>query len=64
VFNTLFAFLHLGALLAAVAYAIVLLAQGNVARFGLVMALLVIYYAALLHPAVMKEIRRKKALKK
>ena len=63
-FNTLFAFLHLGALLAAVAYAVVLLAQGNVARFGLVMTLLVIYYAALLHPAVMKEIKRKKALKK
>jgi hypothetical protein len=64
VFNTLFAFLHLGALLAALAYAIVLLAQGNVARFGLVMTLLVIYYVALLHPAVMKEIKRKKALKK
>lgn len=62
-FNTLFAFLHLGALLAAVAYAIVVLVQGNVGRFGLIIALLAIYYVFLLHPAVVKEIKRKKALK-
>jgi membrane protein implicated in regulation of membrane protease activity len=64
VFATIVAFLHLGALLAALAYAIALLVRGNTARAGLILILLAIYYAFLLHPAVMKEIRRKRALKR
>ena len=62
--NTTVAFLHLGALLAAVGYAVVSLVQGNVPRFGLIVVLLAIYYVLLLHPAVVKEIKRKKALKR
>ena len=56
--------MHLGALLAAVIYAIVSLVQGNVPRFGLIIALLAIYYVVILHAAVKKEIERRKSLKK
>lgn len=63
-FNAIFPFLHLGALLALVAYAFVSLARGNVPRFGVVMVLLAIYYVFLLHPGVKKETARRKALKK
>ena len=62
--DTIFAFLHLGGLLAAAAYAAVSLARGNVARFGLVAALLAVYYVLVLHPAVRKEIARRRSLKK
>jgi len=64
VFNTIFAFLHLGGLLAVLAYAIVSLLRGNVPRFGLILALLAIYYVFILHPAVKKEIARRRSLKK
>jgi len=64
VFNAIFPFVHLGGLLAAVVYAFVSLARGNVPRFGLIMVLLAIYYVFILHPAVKKEIARRKALKK
>jgi len=64
VFQTVVAFVHLGALLGVLAYAIVSLVRGDVSRFGLVIVLLAIYYAFLLHPAVVKEVRRRKALKK
>lgn len=63
-FNTIVAFVHLGGLLAALAYAVVSLARGNVPRFFLILALLAIYYVFLLHPAVKKEIARRKSLKK
>ncbi len=63
-FNTLFAFVHLGALLVALAYAVVSLVQGNAPRFGLIIVLLAIYYIFILHPAVKKEVARRKALKK
>jgi hypothetical protein len=63
-FNAIFPFVHLGALLAVLAYAIVLLVRGNVSRFGLIIALLAIYYIFILHPAVKKEIARRKSLKK
>ncbi len=63
-FNAIFPFLHLAALLAAVVYAIVLLVQGNVQRFGLIIVLLAIYYVFILHPAVKKEVARRKSLKK
>ena len=63
-FNTIFPFLHLGALLAAAGYAIVSLVRGNVSRFGLILTLLAIYYIFILHPAVKKEIVRRKSLQK
>jgi hypothetical protein len=63
-FNTIVAFVHLGVLLTALAYAIISLVQGNVPRFGLVIILLAIYYVLLLHPAVKKEIARRRSLKK
>ena len=62
--NTIVAFLHLGALLAVVGYAVVSLVRGNLPRFGLIVVLLAIYYVLLLHPAVVKEVKRKRALKK
>lgn len=63
-FNAIFPFLHLAALLAAAVYAIVVLIQGNIPRFGLIIVLLVIYYIFILHPAVKKEIVRRRSLQK
>jgi len=63
-FNKIFPFLHLGGLLAVLVYAVVSLLRGNVARFGLIIVLLAIYYVFLLHPAVKKEIARRRSLKK
>ncbi len=62
-FNALFPFLHLGALVAVVVYAFVSLARGNVPRFGVIMVLLAIYYVLILHPGVKKELARRRALK-
>ena len=62
-FNTIFAFIHLGGLLAALVYAFLALSRGNVARFALILALLAIYYIFVLHPAVKKEIARRRSLK-
>lgn len=63
-FNKIFPFLHLGGLLAVLAYAVVSLLRGNVPRFGLILLLLAIYYVFLLHPAVKKEIARRRSLKR
>jgi Ca2+/Na+ antiporter len=63
-FNTIFPFLHLAALLAAVVYAVISLVQGNVPRFGLIIVLLAVYYVFILHPAVKKEIARRRSLGK
>ena len=63
-FNAIFPFLHLAALLAAAVYAIILLVRGNVPRFGLIVALLAIYYVFILHPAVKKEIERRRSLRR
>ena len=63
-FDTIFAFLHLGGLLVALAYAVVSLVRGNVSRFALILVLLAVYYVFILHPAVKKEIARRKSLKK
>jgi hypothetical protein len=63
-FDKIFPFLHLGGLAAALVYAFVSLARGNVPRFFLILTLLAIYYIFLLHPAVKKEIARRKAQKK
>ena len=62
--NTVVAFVHLGALLGALAYAVVSLVHGNVPRFGLIVILLAIYYIFLLHPGVKKEMARRRSLKK
>ncbi len=62
--DTLFALLHLGGLLAALAYAVASLVRGDAPRFGLILALLAIYYIFVLHPAVKKEAARRRALKK
>jgi hypothetical protein len=64
VYDTIFAFLHLGGLLAALAYAVVSLVRGNTSRFALILALLAVYYLFILHPAVKKEINRRRLLKK
>lgn len=61
-FNKIFPFLHLGGLLAVLVYAAVSLFRGNVPRFVLILALLGIYYIFLLHPAVKKEIARRRSL--
>ncbi|MCX6569477.1 MAG: hypothetical protein NT147_10595 [Candidatus Aminicenantes bacterium] len=63
-FNTIFAFIHMGGLLAALAYAVVSLVRGNTSRFALILVLLIVYYLFILHPAVKKEIARRKSLKK
>jgi len=63
-FDTIFAVLHLGGLLAALAYAVVSLVRGNATRFVLILTLLILYYIFILHPAVKKEIARRKSLKK
>ena len=62
--DLVFAFVHLAALLVAVGYAVYQLVRGDVPRFGLIIILLAIYYVALLHPAVKKEIARRRSLKK
>jgi hypothetical protein len=59
-----FALVHLAALLAALGYAVFSLIIGNAPRFGVIVVLLAIYYAAVLHPAVKKEIARRRSLKK
>ena len=63
-FDTIFAFIHMGGLLAALAYAVVSLVRGNTSRFALILAVLTVYYLFILHPAVKKEIARRKSLKK
>lgn len=62
-FDLAFAFLHIAALLAVVVYAILSLVRGDVSRFALIAVLLVVYYVFMLHPAVTKEIARRKSLK-
>jgi hypothetical protein len=63
-FDTIFAFIHMGGLLAALAYAVVSLVRGNTSRFALILALLGVYYLFILHPAVKKEIARRRSLRK
>ena len=63
-FDWVFAFLHLGALLAALGFAVYSLVQGNVLRFALIVVLLGAYYYFVLHPAVLKEVARRRNAKK
>ncbi len=62
-FDSLFAFLHLGALVAVLGYAVYSLVRGNAATFALILVLLGAYYYFVLHPAVLKEVARRRSLK-
>ena len=63
VFDLAFALLHLAALVAVAVYASVSLARGDTKRFLLIAVLLALYYAFMLHPAVKKEIARRRSLR-
>ena len=62
--NLIFAFVHLAGLLAVLGYAVYSLVIGNTVRFALITVLLAAYYYFVLHPAVVKEIARRKSLRK
>lgn len=59
----IFAFFHLFLLIAVLAYALYSLLQGNILRFALIIALLIVYYFLVLHKSVKKEIERKRKAK-
>jgi hypothetical protein len=63
-FDWIFTFFHLFALLATFVYAVYSLIQGDVSRFTILIVLLGFWYFFMLHPAVKKEIQRKKKKKK
>jgi len=58
--DTVFAILHLLILLGILAYSLASISLGNVARGGLILVLLAVYYFLVLHKAVRKEIARKR----
>ena len=61
-FDWLFAFFHLGLLLAVIGYGIYsLVFLGNVRRFLFIIFFLAVYYVLVLHKAVRKEIARKRS---
>lgn len=57
--DTIFAIFHLFVLLGVLGYSVVSIVRGNVARGGLILVLLAVYYFLILHKAVRKEIARK-----
>jgi hypothetical protein len=57
--DTIFAIVHLFVLLGVLGYAVLSIVRGNVARGGLILVLLAVYYLLVLHKAVRKEIARK-----
>jgi hypothetical protein len=57
--DTIFAIVHLFVLLGVLGYAVLSIVRGNVARGGLILVLLAVYYFFVLHKAVRKEIARK-----
>ena len=59
-FDTVFAFVHLALLVGALVYAVYAIATGHVVRGILLLALLVFYYALVLHSAVRQEISRRR----
>lgn len=63
-FDWVFAFLHLGVLVAVLGFAVYSLIRGNVLRFGLIILLLGAYYFFVLHPAVLKEVGRRRKAKR
>ena len=62
--DLIFALVHVAALVAVLGYAVYGLVQGNVARFAVIILLLALYYHFVLHKAVLKEIARRRELKK
>jgi hypothetical protein len=62
--DLIFALVHLAGLLAVLGYAVYSLIQGNVLRFAAIVILLAAYYHFVLHKAVLKEIARRRQLKK
>jgi len=62
--DLLFAIFHLLLVLGAVFLAFYYLFLGNTFRFALMAACLILYYFLVLHKAVIKEIERKRNLKK
>lgn len=61
--DTLFALVHLGLLLAAFVYGIVLIFGGQTARGGVILAILALYYVLILHKPVVREISRRREAK-
>ncbi len=62
--DLIFALVHLAGLLAVLGYAVYSLVQGNVVRFAAIVILLAVYYHFVLHKAVLKEIARRRDLKR
>jgi len=58
--DTIFAIVHLFVLLGVLGYSVLSIARGNVARGGLILVLLAVYYFLVLHKAARKEIVRKR----
>lgn len=58
--DTIFAIVHLFVLLGVLGTAVLSIVRGNVARGGLILILLAVYYFLVLHKAVRKEIARKR----
>lgn len=58
--DTIFAIVHLFVLLGVLGYAVLSIVRGNVARGGLILILLAVYYFLVLHKAVRKEIACKR----
>jgi hypothetical protein len=58
--DTLFAIIHLSALLVILGYGIWSLVAGNSTRGLILILLLVVYYFLVLHKAVLKEIARRR----
>jgi len=62
--RTIVALLHLGLFAGLIGYGLVLLAQGETSRGLTVLVIIGLYYALVLHKAVLAEIERKRRLKK
>lgn len=61
--DTIFAIVHVIALIAVFIYGVIGLIQRNTGRFAVVCGGLILYYFLVLHKAVRKEIHRKRQLK-
>jgi len=62
--KTIFALFHLALIFGLLAYGIVLLVQGQTNRGFTLLGILGLYYALVLHKAVLAEIERKRRSKK
>jgi len=58
--DLIFAFFHLGLLLAILVYGIIGLIRGNLWRFGIILFGLAVYYFVVLHKPARQEIARRK----